>query len=54
MEDLTLSLKLELEQSKEEREYEKKKADTLSSDLVMLQTKAQNLTRDLHKAEKEV
>lgn len=49
-----MSLKLELEQSKEERDYEKKRAETLSSDLSIQQKKTQHLTRDLDKTQREV
>lgn len=54
IQDSILSVKLELEQTKEEREYEKKRAETLLSDLTLQRTKAQQLARNLETTQQEV
>ena len=45
---------MELEQIREEDAYNKKKVDSLSSELVLHQTKNQKISRDFDKAHKEV
>lgn len=54
VEDSLLSIKLELERVKEERDSIRMKVDSLSSDMAMQQKKNQQLNRDLHKAQQEV
>lgn len=49
-----MAVKLDLERVKEEDTYGKKKVESLSSEIVLYQTKNQQLTRDLDKAHHEV
>lgn len=52
--DSLMAVKLDLERVKEEDTYGKKKVESLSSEIVLYQTKNQQLTRDLDKAHHEV
>jgi hypothetical protein len=49
-----MAVKLDLERVREEDTYEKKKVESLSSEIVLHQTKNQQLSRDLEKAQNEV
>lgn len=49
-----VAVKLELNRVREEASYDKKKVDSLSSEIVLHQKKNQQLTRDLDNTQKEV
>lgn len=49
-----LSVKLELEQTREERDHDKRRAETLCSDITQHQSKNQHLLKDLRKSQQEV
>lgn len=52
--DSLKAVKLDLDRVREEDTYDKKKVASLSSEIVLHQTKNQQLTKDLQKAHNEV
>ena len=54
LQETLTSLTVQMEQVKEEREYDRRRVEDLTNDVAMSQTKNHELTRDLHKALDEV
>lgn len=54
VEDSLMAVRLDLQQVRERESYDKKKVASLSSEIVMHQSKNEHLTRDLEKAQNEV